>query len=476
MKRNFLGFIFLLLSVSAWSQQIDVTLGPDEIGESQLWPITITVHNGELKSYDKFPEIKGMRKRDESHRSSSSYINGKVTSFQSRIMYYSAEGKGVITIPSFSMTINNKTIKVPGKKVTVKKSVSRPQQPNSQFPRTNPDDFFGDEEPEYVEVDDDAFLAVTTDKSEVYIGEGVNASLAFYRAENNRAILNFHDISKQLTDILKKLKPTNCWEENFNIEDIEGERVTVNGKVYIRFKIYEAMFFPFNSDPIKFPAVSLEMLKLKVARRPSFFSPNTREGFKTFTSKPRTVVVKELPPHPLKNSVAVGEYKLAEQIADKDIATGESVAYEFNVYGEGNIASLPGPPTKTDDVLEIYDPNVRQEIAKSGNRISGTKSFRYFMIPKEPGTLDLGNYFQWIYFSPGRKKYDTLSSELVVRVSGESKKNEIIESYDPGNFYDGSSVADNALKQLHNDRLSKWLFQGFIVIMIGASAIVLFRK
>jgi hypothetical protein len=127
-------------------------------------------------------------------------------------------------------------------------------------------------------------------------------------------------------------------------------------------------------------------------------------------------------------------------------------------------------------VLEIYDPNVRQEIAKSGNRISGTKSFRYFMIPKEPGTLDLGNYFQWIYFSPVRNKYDTLSSELVVRISGESKKNEIIESYDPGNFYDGSSVADNTLKQLHNDRLSKWLFQGFIVLMVGASAIVLFRK
>jgi hypothetical protein len=476
MRKFFLGIIFFLVSAPAWSQKIEVTLGPDEIGESQLWPITITVHNGELRSYDKFPDIKGMRKRDESHRSSSSYINGQVTSFQSRIMYYSAEGKGVIKVPSFSMTINNKTISVPGKKVIVKKSVSRPQQPNSQFPRTNPDDFFGDEEPEYMEVEDDAFLAVTTDKSEVYIGEGVNASLAFYRAENNRAILNFHDISRQLTEILKKLKPTNCWEENFNIEDIEGERVTVNGKVYIRFKIYEAMFFPFNSDPIKFPAVSLEMLKLKVARRPSFFSPNTREGFKTFTSKPKTVVVRELPPHPLKNSVAVGEYKLAEQIADRDISTGQSVAYEFNVYGEGNIASLPGPANKTDDVLEIYDPNVRQEIAKSGNRISGTKSFRYFMIPKEPGTLDLGNYFQWIYFSPVRKKYDTLSSELVVRVSGESKKNEIIESYDPGNFYDGSSVADNALKQLHNDRLSKWLFQGFIVIMVGASAIVLFRK
>jgi hypothetical protein len=446
------------------------------MGENQLWPITITVHNGELKSYDKFPDIKGMRKRDESHRSSTSYINGQVTSFQSRIMYYSADSKGRVVIPSFTMTINNKRITVAGKTVTVKALSNRPQQPNSQFPRTNPDDFFGNEEPDYVEVEDDAFLAVTTDKSEVYVGEGVNATLAFYRAETNRAILNFHDISKQLTDILKKLKPTNCWEENFNIEDIEGERVTVNGKTYIRFKIYEAMFFPFNNDPIKFPPVSLEMLKLKVARRPSFFSPNTQEGFKTFTSKAKTVLVKDLPPHPLRNSVAVGEYKLAEQLAQNTGRTGESVAYEFNVYGEGNIASLPKPTILKDEALEIYEPNVRQEIARSGNRISGTKSFRYFMIPKEPGDHRLSKYFQWVYFSPERKKYDTLSSALSLRVTGESKKNEAIESYDPGNFYDGVSVADNHLQSLQDSRWMKWLFQGFIVIMIGTSAVLLFKK
>ncbi len=470
--------VFLLVAAffGAAAQKIEVSLGPDEIGENQLWPIIITVHNGQLRSYGKFPDIPGMRKRDESHRSSTSMINGRVTSFQSRIMYYSADARGVINVPSFSITVNDKTIRVPGKKVTVKQLSGKPQQPNAQFPQTNPDDFFGNDEPEYVEVEDDAFLAVTTDKSEVYVGEGVNASLAFYRAESNRAILNFYDVSRQLTDILKKLKPTNCWEENFNIEDIEGERVTIDGKVYIRFKIYEAMFFPFNTDPIKFPAVSLEMLKLKVARRPSFFSPNTREGFKTFTSKPKTVIVKELPPHPLKNSVAVGDYRLSEKIARTEITTGESTAYEFNISGEGNIASLPKPSTRKDDVFEIYDPNVRQELSKGAHRISGTKSFRYFLIPGEPGEYNLGDYFQWVYFSPTRKAYDTLSSNVKLRITGESKKNQAIESYDPGNFYDGASVADNTLRPIENRNWMKWVFQGFIIAMVGTSAVLLFRK
>lgn len=477
MIRGITAFVFLLTAFCAQAQKIEVTLGPDEVGQNQLWPITITVHNGELKSYDRFPEIKGMRRRDESHRSSTSYVNGQVTSFQSRIMYYSPEQKGKIVIPSFSMTINNKVIQVPGKTVTVKPLGSRQQQqPSSGFPRTNPDDFFGNEEPEYIEVDDDAFLAVTTDKSEVYVGEGINASLAFYRGENNRAILNFYDISRQLTEILKKLKPTNCWEENFNIEDIEGERVVVNGKNYIRFKIYEAMFYPYNTDPITFPAVSLEMLKLKVARRPSFFSPNTKEGFKTFTSRPKTVTVKQLPPHPLRNSVAVGDFRLRERIETTELHTGQSTAYEFSVHGTGNIASLPKPNIQNDEVIEIYDPNVRQEISRSGNKISGTKSFNYFMIPKEPGKYHLGDYFQWIYFSPTRKQYDTLSSAIAVNISGESKKNEAIESYDPGNFYDGMAIADNSLKTIEPSGWTKWAFQGFVILMVGVSAVFLFRK
>lgn len=453
-------------------QRIEVTLGPDEVGEHGLWPITITVHNGQLKSYDKFPDIPGLRKRDESHRESTSYINGKVSSFQSRTMTYSPMKKGTINIPSFTMTVNGETIKVQGKKVVVKSGSVRQQPGNQQ--RTP--GFFDQDEPEYIEVEDDAFLAVTTDKSEVYVGEGVNTTLAFYRSENNRAILQFYDISRQLTDILKKLKPANCWEENFNIEDIEGERVTINGKDYIRFKIYEAVYYPFNTEPIKFPAVGLEMIKYKVARRPSFFSPNSKEGYKTFTSQPKTVTVKELPPHPLKNSVAVGEFKLAEHIAKTEINTGESTSYEFNVLGEGNIASLPNPITKADNNIEIYDPNVRQEISKGGGRIHGTKSFRYFLIPKEPGTYNLSKYFKWIYFSPSRKQYDTLTSKLVVNISGESKRNEAIESYDPGNFYDGATVADNSLRVITNDRWQRYAFQGFVVLMMGASAFLLFRK
>ena len=34
--------------------------------------------------------------------------------------------------------------------------------------------------------------------------------------------MRFYELGKQLTEIIKKIKPANCWEENFNIENIDG--------------------------------------------------------------------------------------------------------------------------------------------------------------------------------------------------------------------------------------------------------------
>src|SRR5262249_8415683 len=149
---------------------------------------------------------------------------------------------------------------------------------------------------------------------DVYVGEGFTTTLSFLSADNDRAPMQFYELSKQLGDILKKIKPSNCWEENFNIENIEGEPVIINGRNYTQYKIYEATFYPLNTKPIVFPSVPLEMIKYKVAKDPSFFGQNRQLGFKTFYTREKRVTVKELPPHPLRDAVAVGDYRLDERL------------------------------------------------------------------------------------------------------------------------------------------------------------------
>lgn len=458
---------------------MQVTLGPDEIGENQTWTITVTVQNDRLKNYDNFPEITGFRKRGQSTQSTTNIVNGQVSSSQSVVMTYLPTRQGTFTIPTFVMKVNDKPVTVTGKKVKVGPAAQQQQQrdPFKSFFDRDSNDFFGNGgETEFVDIKEDAFLALTTSKDEVFVGEGFNATLSFFVSQDNRAPLQFYELGKQLADILKRVKPTNCWEENFNIENIDGESVRINGKDYTQYKVYQATYFPLNAEPINFPSVGLEMIKYKVARNPSFFGQNRKEDFKKFYTKPKRIRVKDLPPHPLKNAVAVGDYRLDERIRTNDLQTGQSVAYSFNIFGEGNISAIERPTTKVDGRFEFYEPNVRQDINRQHNRVTGNKSFSYFLIPKEPGKYNLRDYFQWVFFNPKTSAYDTLTSKIVVNVTGESKKNEAILANDGGNFYNKIASLDNHLVVAENTNWAKWMFNGFILLMLSASVYLVIKK
>ncbi|MEO5601398.1 MAG: BatD family protein [Cyclobacteriaceae bacterium] len=469
--------LFSLIFSAIQAQKVQITLGPDQIGENQTWTITLTVQNDRLKSYDNFPEIQGFRKRGTSTQSTQNIINGQISSSQSIIMTYLPLKQGSYAIPDFTLKVNDKAIRVEGKKVKVGPAVQQQQDPfRSLFDRNPPDDFFGSNETEFVDINDDAFLAFTTSKDEVYMGEGFNASLSFFVSEENRAPLQFHDLGKQLSEILKRVKPDNCWEENFNIENIEGDAVKIGGKDYTRYKIYQATFYPLNAEPIVFPSVALEMIKFKVAKNPSFFGQNRKEDFKKFYSKPKKVTVKELPPHPLKDVVAVGNYQVSELMSDTNIETGKSSSYVFNIFGEGNISAIPKPKITSDADFEFYEPNVRMDIKRENSRVRGTKSYNYFLIPKEPGRYDLKDYLQWVFFNPEENRYDTLRSKLTVYVTGESTKNDAIQANNDGSFYDKIQTADNTLIVIDNNSWQQMAFNIFIFLVLATSAYLVFKK
>ncbi|HAZ26229.1 MAG TPA: hypothetical protein DCY95_18030, partial [Algoriphagus sp.] len=112
-----------------------------------------------------------------------------------------------------------------------------------------------------IELDDEAFFSVTVDKEEIYAGEGFSLTLAFYMSENNQAPFNFYKPGEQLDGVLKKIKPSNAWEENYNISNIEPEQITINNKRWVRYKVYEATFFPFSEGKIQIPSIPWEMIK-----------------------------------------------------------------------------------------------------------------------------------------------------------------------------------------------------------------------
>lgn len=470
--------IFFSFTEKSYSQDISIQLGTGEIALNQYFTITVTVQNDRLRNYEGFPEISGFIKRGTSSSTSTNFINGKMSSTQSITQNYSPQREGNFTLPPFNMTVNGESVSAPG--ITIKvgpPANTRRQQQYDPFGADPFEDFFGrkNEPREFVDVREEAFLALTTDKEEVFVGEGFTTTLAFYVAEENRAPLQFYELGKQLTEIVKKIKPANTWEENFNIENVQKEPVTINGKRYSQYKLYQATYYPLNLETIKFPSVGLELIKYKVAKNPTFFGQNRMEDYKTFSSKPKEVKIKDLPPHPLKQTAAVGKYRLQEEISGTELNTGESFNYSFIVAGEGNISAIEKPEAGGKE-FDFYPPNIKQSINRTNGKVRGTKSFNYYGIPNEPGIYDLADYFQLVYFDPELARYDTLRSRVKLVVKGESRKNEYISSSDLGSFYDRIDMEDNVLVKLSDAGTSRIFANVFILVMLALTAVLYLKK
>lgn len=462
-------FLFLLFAQIVQGQDVKVNYSKNNIALNEYFTITIKVSDTRLQDYSGFPEIDGFLKRGTSSNSSTTYTNGKMSSSQSITQNYQATKEGTFELKPFRIKINDQTLNVSGTTITVGPAKQQRQ-------RTQTDPFGRNEPQEYIEVEAEAFLALTTSKSEVYVGEGFTTTLAFYVAETNKANMRFYDLVNQLTDIVKKIKPESTWEENFDVNNISGEPVTINGKHYNQFKIFQAVYYPLNQESITFPSVDLEMIKYNVAKNPTFFGRNKQQDFETFSSRPKVVKVKPLPAHPLKDRVAVGNYRLAESISALDLKTGQSFNYKFNILGEGNLSAVEAPPIPESGDFDFYAPNMQQDITRSDGQVRGSKSFTYYAIPNEPGQYDLGKLIQWVYFNPSKEKYDTLKSRQIVNVAGESRKNEYIMSTDMGSFYDGLEFENNELDSLDSNKWMRIFANVLIIIILVLSVLIVIRK
>lgn len=473
----FIFTVFALISVQG--QEVSVSMGSNSIAQNQPFTLTITVTNEQLKEYTNFPDIPGFKKRGTSSMSSTNIVNGSITSTSSIVQNYLAEKEGKYVLKPFKMKVNGKEISSSGTTITVGPPAQANRR-NSFSDDFDPfEEFFGERKSnpkEFVDVKDEAFFVIQTDKKSVYRGEGFLLMAALYIGENNRAQLQFpHDLSLQLSSIIKKIKPATCWEENFEIHEIVPEVVTVEGKRYRRFKVYQAMMYPLNTQQIKIPSAGLKMIKYKEAKNPTFFGNNLQEDHKVFNSKAFDIKVKELPPHPLRETIPVGIFSFQEDLRGTKFEAGKSFSHNFMVSGESNFSSLESPVIPENDLLEFYSPEVRQSISRGDNKVTGTKLFTYSIIPKEPGEYDLGDYVQIPYFNPLKGKYDTLRSTLKIKVTGESQKDVAIQANEYDSFYSAIDKENNRFTNGYYNSTVKLVANILLLVMLVATGFVVLR-
>ncbi|WP_161622690.1 BatD family protein [Cesiribacter andamanensis] len=470
---------FLLFCGLASAQEIAIELGTNQLALNEPFTISLVLRNAELESYSAFPDVPGFDRAGTSTSSSTQWVNGRMSREMRLVQSYLPREQGSFRLRPFRIKVNGEYVDSDGTTLTV----GPPRQPNARQPnrpgRSLFDDLFGVEEDEtidYREVEDNAFLGVTVDKKEVFVGEGFTITVAFYIPEKDPQVFAFYDLNNQLTKIIQQLKPENCWEENFQIYEVKRQDVVMEGERYGQYKLYQARYYPLNVEPVKFPGLELQMIKYKLAQRRSFFGPSRQESYKTFSSQPLEVRVKDLPPHPLKEQLAVGDYQLKETVSSKEVQTGESFSYNMSIVGQGNIAAITAPQVEQSRNLTIYEPNESINTRKTGNTVIGVKQFSYYAIPNEPGEYALRDYFRWIYFNPRTARYDTLRPTVRVAAIGASRKNESIMATDPGAFYDKMNATSNDLDSLTGLSSLRWLVNGLIFLMFAVVVYLLVRK
>ncbi|MFD2784218.1 BatD family protein [Hymenobacter rubripertinctus] len=423
----------------------EIVLGPAAFPINEYYIISFRLRGAPLERYSAFPDLEGFKKSGKSSTTTTRIVNGQTFTELTITQRYAAFTEGSFELKPFGMTVNGLELKSEGAAL----KVGSQQSAAPAAPGTAPlqglgllDQLFGKPKPqEYVEPRDEAFLAVVTDKQRVFVGEGVHVGLYFYLRPQDQSVLNFYNFASQLPGIVRQLRQRTVWEESFDEQEVLPENVQVGGQPFLRYRLWEAELYPLNAEPLTFGAVELQMLKYKVAKKPTEGLDDRLEGYKTYRSAVRVVPVLALPPHPLRDQVPVGNYELKEFLDRTTFHTGRTFAYTLALEGEGNLAAVnlaaPPPPAG----LELFGPEVQQTLTRQNGRVGGRKSFRFRLVARQPGVLRLDTLFQLIVFNPASAHYDTLRSRLRPLVLGPERSATTLRANPTDPFY-GAALAE----------------------------------
>ena len=181
--------------------------------------------------------------------------------------------------------------------------------------------------------------------------------------------------------------------------------------------------------------------------------------------------MKELPPHPLRDKVPVGVFRLKESLDGlSHKQTGETFNYALTVEGQGNMDVINFSKNISDKNLDFYESGVRKD--QEGGKLAGSKTFQYKVLPKVAGEYDFGTYYTLITFNVQTEKYDTLSALQHIQVDGNTivSKNNLIKDIYSG--IDSLSTDENAI----NLRSFLRFFANFILVFMVMVLIYIYKR
>ncbi|MCK4288434.1 MAG: protein BatD [Bacteroidales bacterium] len=263
----------------------------------------------------------------------------------------------------------------------------------------------------------DVFLKATANKTNPFQGEQVIVTYKIYTKV---------PIAQISIDKLSSFP--GFWSKNLlnDNERLKQSTEIINGEEYITANIRKITLFPQKTAKLEIDPMELECIaqirKQKTRRTTSdpffdsffddpFFNRSYQNVEKSLKSNPLTINVKPLP---LKNkpanfSGAVGNFTFKSSIDRTELKTNEAITLKYTISGKGNIELINKLNVSFPPDFEVYDPKITNRIKTSPLGVSGSCTFEYLLIPRNPGEFNTKPVY-FSYFDINTKQYITKST------------------------------------------------------------------
>ncbi|MCL3781251.1 protein BatD [Prolixibacteraceae bacterium JC049] len=395
-KRIALIFTVLFLAFQSKADRIKFTMSaPSVVTMNEQFRLSFALNErGENLKLPNLTDFDVLMGPSQSTSQQFSNINGKMTQSVTYSYTYILRAKktGKFRVLPASINARGKTYQSNALEIEVVKGQTRQQQ-NQREQRVQTGKVSKK----------DLFVTVELDKSSVYEGEHVLATMKLYTRVN-------------VNNLLDQKFPafTGFWTQDLdNQEQAQLKREVYKGEVYHSATIKKTLLYPQQSGKIKIEPFELVCQVMQQRRGRSLFDDffETPTAVKvTATSKPVTLNVKPLPQKPADFSGAVGNFKIKSTIDKTKMKTNDAVALRVTISGNGNIQLVESPKVDFPADFEIYDPKSNTSSTSTAKGTVGTTTFEYIFQPRSAGTYTIPAV-SFTYFNPKAKKFVTKSTQ-----------------------------------------------------------------
>lgn len=391
-------FAFLVVTAPVLAQEpsFEANVDRNPVGVGEQFTLSFTLTNGgmgggknlQLPDLSRFHIMAGPNQS-----SSMQFINGAVSSSVTYSYVLQPKEIGKVTIGSAAIEAAGKTLKSTAIALDVAKSAAPAKRQPAQA------------EDVTAQFADKIFLRATVDRTHVVQGEQVNLVFKLYTMVD---VVNFGG-GKDPTF-------TGFWGEELEIPKGSQTREVVNGKRYTVAPIKRYALFPTQPGTLEIsPMERQTVVRVQSPRSMDPFDAFFRDPFGRnveylVKSEGVRIKVDPLPPGaPDDFKGAVGQFAMSTSLDKKTTRTNEPVSVKVTISGTGNIKLLEAPAVEFPPDFEQYTPKVSDNINRQGERISGSKTFEFLLLPRYPG-LKVIKPITFSYFDLAKREFIHLRS------------------------------------------------------------------